>query len=74
MPGIIDIVSFKNNIAVIGKSTWEVMEARKLVKAKYEKDGNIESTADHDRIMSNLLDTGKATERRKDVDVDAAFK
>ena len=73
MPGIIDIVSFKNNIAVIGKSTWEVMEARKLVKAKYEKDGNIESTADHDRIMSSLLDSRKATVRRKDGDVDAAF-
>ena len=74
MPGIIDIVSFKNNIAVKGKSTWEVMEAGKLVKAEYEKEGNIESTADHDRIMSNLLDTGKATVRRKDGDVDAAFK
>src|SRR3954469_2679899 len=26
MPGIIDVVTFKNNVAVIGKSTWEVMK------------------------------------------------
>lgn len=74
MPGIINVVTFKNNVAVVGKSTWEVMKARKTLKVEYEKDGNIESTADHDRIFKSLLDTGTATVRRKDGDVDAAFK
>ena len=44
MPGIIDVVTFKNNVAIVGKSTWEIMKARKAVKIEYEKDGNIEST------------------------------
>lgn len=74
-PGIIDVVTFKNNVAIVGKSTWEIMKARKLLKIEYEKDGNIESTEDHDKILKDLLDNdnGKATVQRKDGDVDAAF-
>jgi len=74
MPGIIDVVTFKNNVAVVGKSTWEVMKARTAVKIEYEKDGNIESTSDHNQILISLLDTGKTTLRRKDGDVETAFK
>lgn len=74
MPGITDVVTFKNNVAVVGKTTWEVMKARKLVKIEYEKDGNIESTADHDKLFKSLLDNGTATVRRKDGDVETAFK
>lgn len=74
MPGIIDVVTFKNNVAVVGKSTWEVNKARKLLKIEYEKDGNIESTQDHDKLLSGLIDTGTPTVRRKDGDVETAFK
>ena len=74
MPGIIDVVTFKNNVAVVGKSTWEVMKARKALKIEYEKDGNIESTSDHDQLFASLLNSDKATVRRKDGDVEAAFK
>lgn len=51
MPGIIDVVTFNNNVAVVGKSTWEVMKARKLLKIEYEKDGNLESTSDHNKLF-----------------------
>ncbi|MCY7351752.1 MAG: molybdopterin-dependent oxidoreductase, partial [Cytophagaceae bacterium] len=27
MPGIVDVVTFKNNVAVVGKSTWQVKKA-----------------------------------------------
>lgn len=74
MPGVIDVVTFKNNVAVVGKSTWEVMKAKQALKIEYEKDGNIESTADHDGLFKSLLDNGTATVRRKDGDVEAAFK
>lgn len=74
MPGIIDVVTFKNNVAVVGKSTWEVMKARKVLKIEYEKDGDLESTADHNKIFLSLLDDGKTTVRRKEGDVEAAFK
>jgi isoquinoline 1-oxidoreductase subunit beta len=74
MPGIIDVVTFGNNVAIVGKSTWEIMKARKKVKIEYEKDGNLESTADHDKLFKSLLDDGTPTVQRKDGDVDAAFK
>ena len=76
-PGIIDVVSFKNNVAVVGKSTWQVNKARKLLKIEYEKEGNIESTADHDKLFKDLLNSTDASVvqvKRKDGDVDAAFK
>ncbi len=74
MPGIIDVVTFKNNVAIVGKSTWEIMKARTAVTVEYEKDGNIESTSDHNQILTSLLDNGKTTVRRKDGDVETAFK
>ena len=74
MPGIIDVVTFKNNVAVVGKSTWEIMKARKEVKIEYEKDGAIESTQDHDQLLVSLLNGNEAKVRRKDGDVEAAFK
>ncbi len=77
MPGIVDVVTFKNNVAVVGKSTWQVNKARKLLKIEYESEGAIESTTDHDKLFKELLasqDASKVTVRRKDGDVDAAFK
>lgn len=76
MPGIIDVVILKDNmnVAVVGKSTWEVMKAKKVLKIEYEKSGNIESTTDHDKLFVSLLDGEKATVRRKDGDVETAFK
>jgi isoquinoline 1-oxidoreductase subunit beta len=73
MSGIIDVVTFKNNVAVVGNSTWEVMKAKNMLQITYEKDGNIESTADHDQLLASLLDKGEVKQRRKDGDVYAAF-
>lgn len=74
MPGIIDVVIFKNNVAVVGKSTWEVMKARKALKVTYEKEGALESSSDHNQLFADLLKNGAATVRRKDGDVETAFK
>jgi isoquinoline 1-oxidoreductase subunit beta len=71
--GIVDVVTFKNNVAVVGKSTWQVNKARKLLKIEYEVESKIESTADHDKLFKELLESKEATQRRKDGDVDAAF-
>ncbi|MBV6441426.1 MAG: xanthine dehydrogenase family protein molybdopterin-binding subunit [Haliscomenobacteraceae bacterium CHB4] len=73
MPGIVDVVSFKNNVAVVGKTTWEVMKAREAVKAEYEKEADLESTADHDRIFKELMAGGETQVKRKDGDTAAAF-
>ena len=75
MLGVTDVVTFKNNVAVVGKSTWEVMKAKSKLKIEYENEkGALESSADHDKIFSDLMDNGQAQVKRKDGDVDAAFK
>lgn len=74
MPGIVDVVTFKNNVAVVGKSTWQVKKAREVLKIEYENENPLENTTDHNRIFQELLNKPEATMRRKDGDVDAAFK
>ncbi|MFT2009475.1 molybdopterin cofactor-binding domain-containing protein [Pontibacter sp. 13R65] len=73
VPGIKEVVSFKDKVAVVGTTTWQVNKARKLLKIEYEADGPLESSADHDRIFKELLNSSESTVRRKDGDVAAAF-
>jgi isoquinoline 1-oxidoreductase subunit beta len=72
--GVTDVIQFENNVAVIGKSTWPLMKARRLLKVEYEADGAVESTEDHNRIFREMLDSGKSTVRREDGNVAQAFK
>jgi isoquinoline 1-oxidoreductase beta subunit len=74
MPGIVDVVSFGNNVAVVGKSTWQVKKAREVLKVEYENDGDLESTEDHNRLFQTLLNSTETTVKRKDGDVETAFK
>ena len=72
--GIQEVFVYDNNVALVGSSTWPLMKAKKLLKISYEPDGNVESTADHDRIFKELLDSKEARIMRQDGDVEAAFK
>ncbi len=73
MPGIVDVVKIGNNIAVVGNSTWEVFKAKKVLKIDYESDVKPESTADHNAKFTEMMNSDKATVRRKDGNVDVAF-
>ena len=73
-PGVLDVVTFNNNVAVVAKSTWEAMKAKKLLKVEYEADKALESSTDHEKIFTDLMANGQAQTKRKDGDVDAAFK
>lgn len=72
-PGILDVVQFQNNVAIVGLSTWQIMKAKALLKITYEANTTLESTADHESIFTNLMNGKNATVQRKDGDVDAAF-
>jgi isoquinoline 1-oxidoreductase subunit beta len=74
MPGIVDVVSFKNKVAIVGKTTWEVKKARETVKIEWEKEDTLESTYDHNRLFKELLNSNKAEVRRKDGDTEGVFK
>lgn len=72
--GVMDVVVFKNNVAVVGSTTWPLMKAKRMLKIEYEPDGAVESTFDHDRLFVEMLDAKTAQVMRLDGDVDAAFK
>ncbi len=72
--GVTDVVTFGTSVAVVGNTTWPLLKAKKLLKVEYEPDGAVESTADHDRLFAELMAKGKADVKRKDGNVDAAFK
>ena len=72
--GIVDVVTFKDKVAVVGRSTWPIIKARQLLNITYEPDGAVESTSDHDRLFRELLDGRSADVMRKDGNVDLAFR
>ncbi|MCH7400248.1 molybdopterin cofactor-binding domain-containing protein [Belliella kenyensis] len=71
--GVTDVIQYDNFVAIVGKSTWPLIKAKRRLKVTYEADGNVESTADHDRIMKELLDSRDARVMRSDGEVDKAF-
>lgn len=72
--GITDIVTFNNNVAIVGTSTWPLIKARRLLKIEYEPDGEVESSSDHNRLFTQLMDGKDAQIMRQDGNVDEAFK
>ncbi|MDX1941422.1 MAG: xanthine dehydrogenase family protein molybdopterin-binding subunit [Saprospiraceae bacterium] len=73
MPGIKNIVSFDNKIAVVGTSTWAVWQAKKKLKATYTDEGKLETTEDYMETMSKLAAESSNEPKRKDGDVTAAL-
>ncbi len=71
--GVVDIFQFGNKIAVLANSTWEAMRAKKVLNAVWEKDTKLESTEDHDRILTDLLDGKKFKTLRSDGNIKKAF-
>ncbi|MGB2846036.1 MAG: molybdopterin cofactor-binding domain-containing protein [Saprospiraceae bacterium] len=74
MPGILEVVTFGNKVAVVGKSTWEVMKARKTLKLDYQNDKALESSEMHEKIFADMISNGKMDVKRKEGDTEAAFK
>ncbi|MFC6102072.1 xanthine dehydrogenase family protein molybdopterin-binding subunit [Olivibacter domesticus] len=73
-PGVKQVLKFENKIAVLGQSTWEVLQGAKMVKAEWKDDGILESTTDYSKnLKSVLLNEPKEESRRKDGNVLEAF-
>ncbi len=87
-----DTTSFNEVVAIVGNTTWEVMQAKKEIKINWEPiesytqtrnmlgrktaekiPAGLESTADHYMKMKTQKEV-PATVRRKDGDIEQAFK
>jgi isoquinoline 1-oxidoreductase subunit beta len=71
--GISHVVTFDNKIAIAGKTTWEVFQARKKIVVEWEKDKTVESTADQNALFKELMAAKNGEVKRKDGDVEKAF-
>ncbi|PCE65806.1 xanthine dehydrogenase family protein molybdopterin-binding subunit [Sediminicola luteus] len=71
--GVVDVVQIEDKIAVLAKSTWAAMKGKRAVVAQWTTPKNLESTTDHDRILSDILDGDDFEVRREDGDVKKAF-
>ncbi len=68
-----DVNAFPQLIAIVGKSTWQLMKAKKALQANWETTGELENSSMHaDRLEKDLM-KGSVEESRKDGDPDAAF-
>ena len=62
-----------NKVAVIAKTTWEAMKAKKAIKATWTDASPMESTDFHDKQLLDLLDGNEFKTMRKDGDIEKAF-
>lgn len=68
-----DVNAFPNLIAIVGDSTWQLMQAKKALKADWERVSPLESSAMHEQRLIQDLEKGTVTGSRKDGDANAAF-
>ncbi len=73
-PGGFDEKGFKQLIAIVGESTWQLMQAKKAIKANWETVSELESSDMHVQRLEKALVSGEVQESRKDGNPDAAFK
>lgn len=67
------LVSQSDKVVVIAETTWQAIKARDAVKAEWEDDTKLESSADHDQILTDLLNGKKFETMRSDGNVAKAF-
>lgn len=73
IPGVHDVVRFGDKVAVLASDTWTAMKAKKALKLSWKSDTALESTEDHHKILTGLLDGNSFETLRKDGDVNKAF-
>lgn len=74
MPGILEVKSFKDKVAIVGKSTWEIMEARKKLQCQYQHEKPLESNDTHQKWFEDGKTASNVEVMRRDGDVAAAFQ
>lgn len=73
MPGIIDVVSFKNKVAIVGENTYAILQARASLTCDYDSEVPLESNDTHQKWFDEGMKTDKAQVMRKDGDFSAAI-
>jgi isoquinoline 1-oxidoreductase subunit beta len=73
VPGVKNIVSIENKIAVLATSTWEAKKGRDALIVEWEDEKILESTADHQQSLKDLIAGKHETPKRTDGDAEKAL-
>ncbi len=65
--------AFPQIIAILGESTWKVMNAKKMLRVTWDSHGELETSEMHERRLVEDIETGKVVSSRKDGDPSSAF-
>ena len=70
--GVVNVLKFGDKVAVLANSTWAAMKGKKAITAKWSNN-KPESTENHNKILTDILDGKKFNTRREDSNVNKAF-
>ena len=70
--GVVNVLKFGDKVAVLANSTWAAMKGKKAITAKWSNN-KPESTENHNKILTDILDGKKFNTRREDCNVNKAF-
>ncbi len=73
LPGVVNVVTFDNMVAVVGKSTWQVMKGATLLRCQWKDSGKTEDSAYYTSEFTRLIQGVMENPKRSDGDVFAAF-
>lgn len=73
LPGVKNVVSFDNKIAVLATSTWEAKKGRDALKIEWEDEVALESTAEHQENLKKLIQQKHEIPKRTDGDAEQAL-
>lgn len=68
-----EVNAFPKLVAIVGESTWQVMQAKQALQAEWAETSAPESTEQHRKTLENLLLTGEAEVARRDGNPESAF-
>ncbi|AWX46084.1 Isoquinoline 1-oxidoreductase [Flagellimonas maritima] len=72
-PSFSSKISSSDKVVVVANSTWQALKAKEAIKAEWEEDTTIESTEEHDKILTDLLDGDSFETPRSDGDIKKGF-
>jgi CO/xanthine dehydrogenase Mo-binding subunit len=68
-----DVNAFNNLIAIVGDSTWQLIQAKKALKVNWETLSPAENSEMHEKRLVQDLENGKVEGSRRDGNPEAAF-
>ncbi|GJM62800.1 xanthine dehydrogenase family protein molybdopterin-binding subunit [Persicobacter diffluens] len=72
--GVLRTLAFGDKIAVLATNTWAAFQGKDALKVEWKDGPKMESSTDHEKILTALLDSPQADIRREDGQVDQAMK